>query len=870
MLPFCEPGDAHTTPWVGNGFSRCFLETVGSIASAGLLFIFGLTVIVLGGKNQNGRLNLPLSNASILEIVLSLMFAVTYAADLVVKGVIHATGDAIYGYTIVVDALGITSWIFSAALTFKERHQIVLNRSHSFPLVIFWLAVALLLCLDVMSWANPQWWWGLRGHTDISDLVLFIVRCVFIVGVVVLGVLRPLFTKKHDYTLMVNLDPQDKADIDTEKQNRANQERKEGSFVRRRTSSAFANIWFKCKLLFPYVWPKGHLLLQLRVIVCFLLLVSGRVINVYVPIYYKYIINALTPGGSGGGGNSTSTLELKLSITSTTTLALPISTIIIYVFLRFLQGGSVGSMGFVNNLRSFIWIPVQQFTSRALQVDVFTHLHSLSLRWHLGRKTGEVLRVMDRATQSINNLLSYILFSIAPTLVDIGIAVVYFVIAFDGWFGLIVFITMVGYILFTIYITEWRTKYRRVMNEKDNATKAKAVDSLLNFETVKYYGAEDFEVNRLKTAILNYQLEEWKSLASLNVLNSGQNVIINVGLLFGASLCAYRVTQGVLTVGDFVLYCTYIIQLYAPLNFFGTYYRMIQQAFVDMENMFDLLDVEPEILDIPGAEAIDITGGQIEFKNVYFHYVPEKPILRDVSFVVPPGKTFALVGPSGAGKSTIIRLLFRFYDIQDGEITVDGQDIRRVTQSSVRQTIGVVPQDTVLFNDIIRYNIRYGKSNASDEEVERAAQHADIHDRIVSFPQQYNTVVGERGLKLSGGEKQRVAIARTILKAPAIVLLDEATSALDTQTERNIQSSLMRVCEGRSTIIVAHRLSTIIHADQILVLNVSEGERRREGGRPNYIGSASIYIVLRLYFSPLPPPLSLSLHPFSFTGRHDL
>ena len=430
--------------------------------------------------------------------------------------------------------------------------------------------------------------------------------------------------------------------------------------------------------------------------------------------------------------------------------------------------------------------------------------------------------MMDRATQSINNLLSYILFNIAPTLVDIGIAVVYFVIAFDGWFGLIVFITMVGYILFTIYITEWRTKYRRVMNEKDNATKAKAVDSLLNFETVKYYAAEEFEVNRLKTAILNYQSEEWKSLASLNVLNSGQNVIINVGLFFGATLCAYRVTQGVLTVGDFVLYCTYIIQLYAPLNFFGTYYRMIQQAFVDMENMFDLLDVEPEILDVPGAEAIDITGGQIEFRNVYFHYVPEKPILRDVSFVVPPGQTVALVGPSGAGKSTIIRLLFRFYDIQDGEITVDGQDIRRVTQSSVRQTIGVVPQDTVLFNDIIRYNIRYGKSDASDEEVERAAQYADIHDRVISFPQQYNTVVGERGLKLSGGEKQRVAIARTILKAPAIVLLDEATSALDTQTERNIQTSLMRVCEGRSTIIVAHRLSTIIHADQILVLKVSE------------------------------------------------
>ena len=817
MLPFCEPGDAYSTAWVDDGFSRCFLDVVCSIATAGLLFIFGLGAIALGGKTQNGRLNLRPSNVSILEMALSVLFAVTYAVDLVVKGVLHATGDGIYGYTIVVDALGMTSWIFSAAVVFKERHRVIFKRSHGFSLVIFWLANALWLCLEVTSWHNPHWWWHLRGHTDVSDLVLFIVRSVLIVCVIVVGVIRPIFTKKTDYTLLVNLD---KADTDTVLHNRETQERKEGSFVRRRTHSTFANMWVKTKILFPYVWPKGHPILQLRVVFCFLILVSGRVINVYVPIYYKSIINALTP--SAGGGNSTSGLDLELSITSTTTITLPMTSIGIYVLLRFLQGGSIGSLGFTSNLRSFLWIQVQQYTSRALQVDLFTHLHSLSLRWHLGRKTGEVLRVMDRATLSINNLLNYVLFNVVPTLVDIGIAVVYFVIAFDGWFGLIVFTTMISYILFTIYITEWRTKYRRVMNERDNATKAKAVDSLLNFETVKYYGAEGFEVNRFKTAILNYQSEEWKSLASMNVLNTGQNIIINLGLLLGASLCAYRVTQGVLNVGDFVLYCTYIVQLYAPLNFFGTYYRMIQQAFIDMENMLDLLDVDPEIQDTPGADVIHMTGGQIEFKNVYFHYTPEKPILRDVSFTVEPGKTIALVGPSGAGKSTIIRLLFRFYDIQDGVITVDGQDIRHVTQTSVRQAIGVVPQDTVLFNDNIRYNIRYGKSNASDEEVETAAQHADIHERILSFPLQYKTVVGERGLKLSGGEKQRVAIARTILKAPAIVLLDEATSALDTHTERNIQSSLMQVCKGRSTVIVAHRLSTVIHADQILVLKVRE------------------------------------------------
>ena len=433
----------------------------------------------------------------------------------------------------------------------------------------------------------------------------------------------------------------------------------------------------------------------------------------------------------------------------------------------------------------------------------------------------QVLRVMDRGTQSITNLLNYILFNIAPTLVDIAVAVIYFVIAFDGWFGLIVFTTMAAYILATIHITEWRTRFRREMNEKDNATRAKAVDSLLNFETVKYYGAESYEVERVTSAIVSYQAAEWRSLVSLNVMNLSQNVIISLGLLLGSALCAYRVVQGVLTVGDFVLYCTYIIQLYSPLNYFGTYYRMIQQAFVDMENMFDLLDVHPEIADLPNATPIVAGGGgRIEFQNVYFQYQPEKPILRDVSFTIEPGETFALVGPSGAGKSTIIRLLFRFYDIQDGVIAIDGQDIRSVTQSSLRRHIGVVPQDTVLFNDDISYNIGYGRVGASAEEVETAAACADMHARIESFPQRYRTLVGERGLKLSGGEKQRVAIARTILKAPAIILLDEATSALDTETERNIQSSLMSVCKGRSTLIVAHRLSTVIHADQILVLKV--------------------------------------------------
>ncbi|ELU17805.1 hypothetical protein CAPTEDRAFT_221936 [Capitella teleta] len=486
-------------------------------------------------------------------------------------------------------------------------------------------------------------------------------------------------------------------------------------------------------------------------------------------------------------------------------------------------------MGFLNNMRSFLWIWVQQYTTREIEVKLFEHLHGLSLRWHLSRKTGEVLRVMDRGTSSINNLLNYIMFNILPTFADIGIAIVFFLTAFNAWFALIIFVAMFLYLLATISLTEWRTKFRREMNILDNERNSRGVDSLLNFETVKYYNAEEFEVNRYRDSILKYQAcaihkIEWVTTASLNLLNSVQNIIISAGLLVGSLLCAYYVYEGShgLTLGDYVLFATYIIQLYAPLNWFGTYYRMIQQAFVDMENMFDLLKEEQEVKDDPDALELNVPKGMIEFSNVSFHYTPAQPILQNVSFVVPPGQTYALVGPSGAGKSTIIRLLFRFYDVQSGNIKFDGQDITKVTQKSLRRAIGVVPQDTVLFNNTIQYNVRYGRVTAEDEEVEAAATAADIHERIMGFPDKYETMVGERGLKLSGGEKQRVAIARTVLKAPEIVLLDEATSALDTQTERNIQTSLAKVCERRTTLIVAHRLSTIIHADQILVLKDGE------------------------------------------------
>ncbi|KAF1382924.1 hypothetical protein PFLUV_G00148870 [Perca fluviatilis] len=512
------------------------------------------------------------------------------------------------------------------------------------------------------------------------------------------------------------------------------------------SSSSLPSVWQgfgrKVKLLLPYVWPKGNAALQGLVLLCVGLLAAERLVNVLVPVYSK----------------------------------------------------NIGTSGFISNLRQFLWIKVQQFTSRGVQVCLFSHLHGLSLRWHLERRTGDVLRSVDRGTSSINNLLSYILFSILPTICDIIIAIIYFVSYFNIWFGLIVFTCMVLYLTCTILITEWRTKYRREMNNQDNNAKSRAVDSLLNFETVKYYCAEDYEVRCFEEAIREYQHCEWKSSASLALLNQSQNIIIGSGLLAGSLLCAYLVYEGQFQVGDYVLFGTYIIQLYTPLNWFGTYYRLIQSAFVDMENMLALLTEQKE------------------------------------------------VGPSGSGKSSILRLLFRFYDPQSGSIRIDGQDISKVRQSSLRFYIGVVPQDTVLFNNTIGNNIRYSRVTASDEEVERAAMAADIHARILELPQGYNTEVGERGLKLSGGEKQRVAIARTILKEPRIILLDEATSSLDTQTERKIQASLAEVCTNRTTIVIAHRLSTIVGANQILV--VHNGQIAERGRHDELLVQGGLYAAM--------------------------
>ncbi|RHZ69556.1 hypothetical protein Glove_283g145 [Diversispora epigaea] len=576
-----------------------------------------------------------------------------------------------------------------------------------------------------------------------------------------------------------------------------------------------SDFYSKFKKLLPFVWPSHDIKLQIAIIICMLLLITGRIVNVLLPYRYKGLVDRLQD-------EEKVWKEIWKEI-------------LLFIGLRCLQG----DVGLVNTVQNLLWIPVGQFTTREVSVKMFEHLLNLSLRFHLNRKTGEILRVQDRGVSSIVSILSSVIFNIIPTLVDIAIAIVIFTIAFDLFFGMIVFATMSLYIISTIIMTDWRTKYRRLTNLLDNNMEAKAVDSLLNYETVKLYAAEPFEVGQYTRAILDYQNADQKSNFTLYILNTAQNLIIQCGLLAGCILCASRISKGEMDVGDFVMYLTYILQLYGPLNWFGNYYRVIQKNFVDMEKMLDLLQESPEIKDLPQADPLVIKKGEVIFDKVSFSYDAKVPTLKSISFTIPSGSTVALVGPSGGGKSTIMRLLFRFYDVQSGRILVDGQDIRHVKQQDLRSCIGIVPQDTVLFNDTIKYNIRYGKIGANDRMVEEAAGAAQIHDKILGFSEGYGTKVGERGLRLSGGEKQRVAIARTILKNPQIVLLDEATSALDTRTERHIQKSLRKMTVNRTTLIIAHRLSTIVHADQILVLQ--DGEIVERGSHMELMQKEGVY-----------------------------
>ncbi|HYN38832.1 MAG TPA: ABC transporter ATP-binding protein/permease, partial [Rhodospirillales bacterium] len=479
-------------------------------------------------------------------------------------------------------------------------------------------------------------------------------------------------------------------------------------------------------------------------------------------------------------------------------------------------------------LRDAVFAKVAQRAIRTAGLKTFEHLHALSLRFHLDRRTGAVSRAIERGTKGIDFLLSFMLFNILPTLLEILLVCGILWALFGVWYALVTFVCIAGYIVFTVTVTEWRTKFRRQMNETDSEAHTKAIDSLLNFETVKYFGNEAHEGRRFDSALRRYETAAVRSKVTLSLLNIGQGSIIAVGLISLMLMAARDVADGTMTLGDFVMVNSYLIQLYLPLNFLGFVYREIRQSLTDMEQMFQLLQQGPEIGDAAGAPALRVNGGGIIFDDVTFAYDRRRTVLDRVSFVVPAGQTLAIVGPSGSGKSTISRLLYRFYDVTGGAVRIDGQDVRGVTQASVRAAIGIVPQDTVLFNDTIFYNIAYGRPGATEVEVEQAARLARIHDFVSALPDGYRTMVGERGLKLSGGEKQRVAIARTILKGPAILLFDEATSALDTQTEKEIQASLREVSAGRTTLIIAHRLSTVVDADQIVVL---EAGRIVERGR---------------------------------------
>lgn len=545
--------------------------------------------------------------------------------------------------------------------------------------------------------------------------------------------------------------------------------------------------------LAPHLWPRGSLELRGRVLLAIALMVGAKLVNVYVPILYKQAVDILN--GEAGAA-----------------VALPLGLLVAYGVARLF------SVAF-GELRDAVFAKVAQRAMRTSALKTFEHLHALSLRYHLDRQTGGLSRVIERGISGVEFLLNFMVFNIVPTILEILLVCGILWTMFDWRFAAVTGVTIFGYIAFSLLVTEWRIKFRREMNERDTEANTKAVDSLLNFETVKYFGNEAHESRRYDRALKMYERAAIRSKISLAMLNIGQAGIIAIGLVALNTMAALGVIAGTLTVGDFVLVNAYLMQLYMPLNFLGFVYRQIRQSLTDMDAMYGLLKVDREIADKPGAPALTVNGGEIVFDSVNFGYDERRPILRDVGFTVPPGKTVAIVGPSGAGKSTISRILFRFYDVVEGAVRIDGQDIRDVTQESLRAAIGIVPQDTVLFNDTIYYNIAYGRPDASPAEIEEAARMARIHDFVMSTPDGYQTRVGERGLKLSGGEKQRVAIARTILKQPAILLFDEATSALDTHTEQEIQKSLDEVSANRTTLVIAHRLSTVVGADEIIVLD---------------------------------------------------
>nr|CAB3219619.1 ATP-binding cassette sub-family B member 6, mitochondrial [Phallusia mammillata] len=660
--------------------------------------------------------------------------------------------------------------------------------------LVSWSCFVINEILCIVSWNSEEWWFINSSSSDQVQLGFWISRlCISLL----------LLSSKFFNQKIKRKKPENFESGSNEKYGHGK-------------LSTWHDFWKKIRFLFPFMWPTKDVVLQIKLVLCVALLIVGRVINPYVPIYYKTIINTLTKEPSWQ-------MVCKQAA--------------IYIAIKCLQGSGI-SGGILHGLRLFFSIKVEQYTTRTVQVKLFKHLQSLSLQWHLNRKTGEVMESMQRGTASITTLLYTFLFQMLPSLCDIIIAIVYFTSAFDVWFGMLISAWIILYLVATVWIIEWKTKFQRAQNLKDNRAKHVAYDALLNFETVKCYNTEEYETLKFRDAIVDYQNSQYWTSATLVLLNMVQMVIVHAGLLGGTLLCGKYVLDGKLQIADFILFETYMAQLYHPLGTLGHYYRLIQNSFIDLENMLDLFNEKIGIVDEPDAISLSGEADLLEFKDVCFNYSPQKPVLKNVSFKMKSGQTFALVGASGCGKSTITRLLLRFFNATSGTIKMNGINIQKLLQSSIRNCVGLVPQDCVLFNDSIMSNITYGMK-VTEEQINYAAVLAGIHHQVLGMPDQYATDVGERGLNLSGGERQRLAIARTILKNPSVVLLDEPTSALDNKAASEIRKTISQLNKGRASLIVTHRLAMAVDADCILVLE--NGEIVERGRHEDLICANGVY-----------------------------